>query len=184
MGPRNHTAHNLEICSEVMDLTPFAGTVGGGFFIGFITGYAIKKVMKLAAVIVDLFIAALAYMEYQRIINVMILILFWYVSNSLMLRHLSTPDDVTACLITRSWISEKRSSMLSGIDLYRQIGVIGISDFCIASCHPLSILIASSYFPCSISLPGNVPMTFNPHFDFSFTTSLMLRNCLNKGSTG
>jgi hypothetical protein len=25
------------------DLAPFVGTVGGGFFIGFITGYAIKK---------------------------------------------------------------------------------------------------------------------------------------------
>jgi hypothetical protein len=31
------------------DLAPFAGTVGGGFLIGFITGYAIKKVIKLAA---------------------------------------------------------------------------------------------------------------------------------------
>jgi uncharacterized membrane protein (Fun14 family) len=30
------------------DLAPFAGTVGGGFFIGFIIGYAIKKVIKLA----------------------------------------------------------------------------------------------------------------------------------------
>jgi uncharacterized membrane protein (Fun14 family) len=35
-----------------------------------ITGYAIKKVVKLAAVIVGLFIAALAYLEYQRILNV------------------------------------------------------------------------------------------------------------------
>jgi uncharacterized membrane protein (Fun14 family) len=52
------------------DLAPFAGTVGGGFFIGFITGYAIKKVIKLAAVIVGLFVAALAYMEYQRILSV------------------------------------------------------------------------------------------------------------------
>jgi uncharacterized membrane protein (Fun14 family) len=52
------------------DLAPLAGTVGGGFFIGFITGYAIKKVIKLAAVIVGLFIAVLAYMEYQRILNV------------------------------------------------------------------------------------------------------------------
>lgn len=84
-----------------------------------------------------------------------------------LLSSYSKPVDVTACLITRSWISEKRSSTLPGIDLYRQIGVIGISNFCIASCHPVSILIASSYFPCSISLPGNVPMTFNPHFDFS-----------------
>jgi uncharacterized membrane protein (Fun14 family) len=35
-----------------------------------ITGYASKKVIKLAAVIVGLFIAALAYLEYQRILNV------------------------------------------------------------------------------------------------------------------
>ena len=52
------------------DLAPFAGTVGGGFFIGFITGYAIKKVIKLAAVIVGLLFAALAYLEYQRILSV------------------------------------------------------------------------------------------------------------------
>jgi uncharacterized membrane protein (Fun14 family) len=52
------------------DLAPFAGTVGGGFLVGFITGYAIKKVIKLAAVIVGLFIAALAYLQYQRILNV------------------------------------------------------------------------------------------------------------------
>jgi uncharacterized membrane protein (Fun14 family) len=52
------------------DLAPFAGTVGGGFFVGFLTGYAIKKVIKLAAVIVGLFIAALAYLQYQRILNV------------------------------------------------------------------------------------------------------------------
>lgn len=54
----------------VTGLAPFAGTVGGGFFIGFITGYAIKKVIKLAAVIVGLFFAALAYLEYQRIFNI------------------------------------------------------------------------------------------------------------------
>jgi uncharacterized membrane protein (Fun14 family) len=52
------------------DIAPFAGTVGGGFFVGFIAGYAIKKVIKLAAVIIGLFIAALAYLEYQRIVSV------------------------------------------------------------------------------------------------------------------
>ena len=52
------------------DLAPFAGTVGGGFFIDLVTGYAIKKVIKLAAVIVGPFIAALAYLEYQRVLNV------------------------------------------------------------------------------------------------------------------
>ena len=52
------------------DLAPLAGTVGGGFLIGLITGYGIKKVVKLAAVIVGLFFAALAYLQYQRILNV------------------------------------------------------------------------------------------------------------------
>src|SRR5215831_16320165 len=51
-------------------LAPFAGIVGEGFLVGFITGCAIKKVIKLAAVIVGLFIAALGYLQYQRILNV------------------------------------------------------------------------------------------------------------------
>ena len=53
-----------------MATAPFAGTVGGGFLLGLVTGYAIKKIIKLAAVIFGLFIAALAYLEYQRILAV------------------------------------------------------------------------------------------------------------------
>jgi uncharacterized membrane protein (Fun14 family) len=34
------------------DIAPFAGTVGGGFFLGFISGYALKKVLRLAAIII------------------------------------------------------------------------------------------------------------------------------------
>jgi uncharacterized membrane protein (Fun14 family) len=30
-----------------VDIAPLAGTVGGGFFLGFIAGYAIKKVIRL-----------------------------------------------------------------------------------------------------------------------------------------
>ena len=52
------------------DITPFAGTIGGGFFLRFIAGYAIKKVIKLATMIIGLFIAALAYPEYQRIVSI------------------------------------------------------------------------------------------------------------------
>ena len=55
--------------TTVTDLMPFAGTIGGGFFVGLLAGYAIKKVIKIVAVIVGLFIAALAYLEYQRIIR-------------------------------------------------------------------------------------------------------------------
>ena len=52
------------------DIAPLAGTVGGGFFLGFIAGWAIKKMMRLAAIIIGLFIAAIAYLEYQRILNI------------------------------------------------------------------------------------------------------------------
>ena len=54
----------------VMDLMPFVGTIGGGFSIGLLAVYAIKKIIKIAAVIVGLFIAPIAYLEYQRIIDV------------------------------------------------------------------------------------------------------------------
>jgi uncharacterized membrane protein (Fun14 family) len=56
--------------TAVTDLMPIAGSVGGGFSLGLLAGYAVKEAIKIAAVIVGLFIAALAYLEYQRIIDV------------------------------------------------------------------------------------------------------------------
>jgi uncharacterized membrane protein (Fun14 family) len=44
--------------------------IGGGFFGGLLLGYALKKVVKLKAVIVGLFIAVLAYLQYQQIASV------------------------------------------------------------------------------------------------------------------
>ena len=52
------------------DVLPLVSTVSGGFLAGALAGYALKKVIKIVAVIVGLFIAALAYLEYQRIIQV------------------------------------------------------------------------------------------------------------------
>jgi uncharacterized membrane protein (Fun14 family) len=40
-----------------------AATLGGGFFAGVLIGYALKKVIKLLAVIVGLFLAGLAYLQ-------------------------------------------------------------------------------------------------------------------------
>jgi uncharacterized membrane protein (Fun14 family) len=52
------------------DVLPLISTVGGGFLAGALVGYALKKAIKVAAVILGLFMAALAYLEYQRIIMV------------------------------------------------------------------------------------------------------------------
>jgi uncharacterized membrane protein (Fun14 family) len=45
-------------------------SVGGGFFGGILLGYAIKKVVKLIAVIVGVFVAGLAYLQYQQIASI------------------------------------------------------------------------------------------------------------------
>jgi uncharacterized membrane protein (Fun14 family) len=45
-------------------------TGGGGFLFGTAAGFAIKKVMKIAAVVIGLFVAALAYLSYKGLIDV------------------------------------------------------------------------------------------------------------------
>ena len=47
-----------------------AATIGGGLFVGVLIGYALKKVIKLMAVIVGLFLAGLAYLQYHQIANI------------------------------------------------------------------------------------------------------------------
>ena len=47
-----------------------AATMGGGFFVGILIGYALKKVIKIVAVIVGLFLAGLAYLQYHQIANI------------------------------------------------------------------------------------------------------------------
>jgi len=49
---------------------PTAATLGGGFFVGVLIGYALKKVIKLVAVIFGLFFAGLAYLQYNQIANI------------------------------------------------------------------------------------------------------------------
>jgi uncharacterized membrane protein (Fun14 family) len=44
--------------------------MGSGFFVGVLIGYALKKVIKVATVIVGLFFAGLAYLQYNQIANI------------------------------------------------------------------------------------------------------------------
>ena len=47
-----------------------AATLRGGFFVGVLIGYALKKVIKLVAIIIGLFLAGLAYLQYHQIANI------------------------------------------------------------------------------------------------------------------
>jgi len=56
--------------SIIESFGPTAATMGGGFFAGILIGYALKKVIKLLAVIAGLFLAGLAYLQYHHIANI------------------------------------------------------------------------------------------------------------------
>jgi uncharacterized membrane protein (Fun14 family) len=45
-------------------------SAGGGFLFGAVAGYAIKKVMKIGAVVIGLFVAGLAYLSYRGWVDV------------------------------------------------------------------------------------------------------------------
>jgi uncharacterized membrane protein (Fun14 family) len=47
---------------------PAAATMSGGFVAGILIGYALKKVIKLVAVIAGLFLAGLAYLQNHQIL--------------------------------------------------------------------------------------------------------------------
>ncbi|MGC2682066.1 MAG: FUN14 domain-containing protein [Candidatus Nitrosopolaris sp.] len=53
-----------------MPFEDFLFSAGGGFLFGALAGYAIKKVMKIVAVVIGLFVAALAYLSYRGWVDV------------------------------------------------------------------------------------------------------------------
>lgn len=44
--------------------------IGVGFFGGILIGYALRKVVRIAAIISGLFLAGLAYLQYQQIASI------------------------------------------------------------------------------------------------------------------
>jgi uncharacterized membrane protein (Fun14 family) len=51
-------------------LTSISTSIGGGFFGGLLIGWALKKVIKMLAIAVGLFLAGLAFLQYQQIATI------------------------------------------------------------------------------------------------------------------
>ena len=52
------------------NVVSMTSTIGGGFIAGLVTGWALKKVIKLAAVVVGLFLGALIYLQSRSILDI------------------------------------------------------------------------------------------------------------------
>jgi uncharacterized membrane protein (Fun14 family) len=55
---------------NIESLSSVTATMGGGFFAGALIGFALKKVLKILAIVVGLFFVGLAYLQYQHIVNI------------------------------------------------------------------------------------------------------------------
>ena len=53
-----------------MSIENLVFSAGGGFLFGTVAGYAIKKVMKIAAIFIGLFVVGLSYLSYKGWIDV------------------------------------------------------------------------------------------------------------------
>jgi uncharacterized membrane protein (Fun14 family) len=68
--PIRRKCDSEEFMTNLGEFNQIGFAIGGGFFTGILVGYALKKVVKVVAVVVGLFFAGLAYLQYQRIINI------------------------------------------------------------------------------------------------------------------
>jgi uncharacterized membrane protein (Fun14 family) len=58
------------VVASELQINEFVFSTGDGFLFGTAAGFAIKKVMKIAVVVVGLFVAAPAYLSYKGVIDV------------------------------------------------------------------------------------------------------------------
>jgi hypothetical protein len=60
----------FRIMSIIGSFGSIVATMGSGFSVDVLIGYALKKVIKIVAVIVGLFLAGLAYLQYHQVANI------------------------------------------------------------------------------------------------------------------
>jgi uncharacterized membrane protein (Fun14 family) len=52
------------------NLSAIVTTISGGFFIGVLIGYALKKVIKLVSMVVGAFFPGLVHLQYQQVASI------------------------------------------------------------------------------------------------------------------
>jgi uncharacterized membrane protein (Fun14 family) len=68
--PSKKVGGNKKMSGIESNIMPFVSTIGFGGIAGFLVGFALKRIMKILAVIAGVFFAALMYLESQGIMNI------------------------------------------------------------------------------------------------------------------
>jgi uncharacterized membrane protein (Fun14 family) len=58
------------VLTSELPVEDFLFSAGGGFLFGAVAGYSIKKVMKIAAVVIGLLVVGLTYLSYRGWVDV------------------------------------------------------------------------------------------------------------------
>jgi len=100
-------------------------STGGGFLCGALAGYAIKKILKIGAIIVGLFVLGLGYLSYRGWINVN-----WAATESGTRQALVSAVNQTALVVkhmSAQFAAQHNSSDISYTPISAAIGfIIGI----------------------------------------------------------
>jgi uncharacterized membrane protein (Fun14 family) len=126
------------------NIMPLASTIGFGGIVGFLVGFALKRIMKILAVIAGVFFAALLYLESQHIVNVN-----WDKLQTISNSVLST---ITAAAATNA------TSTIGGSGMGAIQSILGNNSTAAAATHILPI--TSTMANLGIPLTGSTAMGF------------------------
>jgi uncharacterized membrane protein (Fun14 family) len=93
-------------------LTSTSATIGGGFFGGLLIGYALKKVIKMLAIVVGLFLAGLAFLQYQQIATI-----HWHKLEGAITKLAAT------AAATTSTINDNNNSVATALAIISNLGI-------------------------------------------------------------
>jgi uncharacterized membrane protein (Fun14 family) len=102
-----------------LPIEDFLFSPGGEFLFGAVAGYAIKKVMKIAAVVVGLFVAGLAFLSYKGWIDVKLRVMdiaTWSILANVTTQAIHALNDTASVFAMHSSIAASGLPIAAGIE--------------------------------------------------------------------
>jgi uncharacterized membrane protein (Fun14 family) len=124
------------------NIMPFVSTIGFGGIAGFLVGFALKRIMKILAVIAGVLFAALMYLESQGIMNI----------------HWDKLQAISNSILSTITTTTTNATSTSGGGLMPIQSILGNNSTAAAATHILPI--TSTMANLGIPLTGSTAMGF------------------------